>query len=86
MLALDLHSVRCLPHSHCRAAGQQINHHAFVGRVEMLDQDEGHAVAGRQRLQKLRAGIEATGRGANSDDREAAGTARPIRRGLRARR
>jgi hypothetical protein len=84
MLALNRPSFGWLPHSHRRAAGQQIHHHAFVGRVEMLDQDEGHAVACRQRLQKLRARIEATGRGANSDHREAAGMARPIRRGLRA--
>ncbi len=36
----------------------------------MLDQDEGHAVAGRQRVHQLPAGIEAARRGAYSDDRE----------------
>jgi hypothetical protein len=27
-------------------AGQKIDHHAFVGRIEMLHQNEGHAVPG----------------------------------------
>ena len=70
VVALDRHSIRRLPHGHRRVAGQQVHHHAFVGRIEMLDQDEGHAVAGGQRVHKLPAGIEATRRGAYSDDRE----------------
>ena len=76
MVALDRHSVRCLPHGHRRVAGQQVHHHAFVGRIEMLDQDEGHAVAGRQRVHQLPAGIEAARRGADADDREIPGVGR----------
>ena len=34
----------------------------------MLDQDEGHAGAGRQRVQEFPAGIEAARRSADSDD------------------
>ena len=47
VVALDRHSIRCLPHIHRRVAGQQLHHHAFVGRIEMLDEDEGHAAAAR---------------------------------------
>ena len=70
VIALDRHSIRRLPHGHRRVAGQQVHHHAFVGRIEMLDQDEGHAVAGRQRAHELSAGIEAARRGTDPDDRE----------------
>ena len=76
VVALDRHSVRRLPHGHRRVAGQQVHHHAFVGRIEMLDQDEGHAVAGGQRVHELPAGIEAARRGAYSDDREVRWAAR----------
>ena len=68
VLALDQHSIGCLPHGHRRVAGQQIHHHAFMGRIEMLDEDEGHAVAGAQGPHELPAGIKATRRGAYSDD------------------
>ena len=70
VVALDQHAILGLPHGHRRVAGQQIHHHAFVGRVEMLDQDKCHAVAGWQCAYKLPAGIEAAGRGANSDNRK----------------
>ena len=70
VVALDRHSIRCLPHGHRRVAGQQVHHHAFVGRIEMLDEDEGHAVAGWQRAHELPAGIEAAGGGAYADDRK----------------
>jgi hypothetical protein len=46
MVPLDWHSVRGLPHGHRGMAGQKIDHHAFVGRIEMLHQNEGHAVPG----------------------------------------
>ena len=76
MLALDRHAIRCLPHRHRRVPGQQVHHHAFVGRIEMLDQDEGHAAIGRQRVHKLPASIKAARRGAYSDDREVRRAAR----------
>src|SRR5208282_2219953 len=71
MLALEPHPVRCLLHLHRRMAGQQIDHHAHMRRIEMLDQNEGHAGAGRERGEQPPGGIEAAGRGAKPDDREA---------------
>jgi hypothetical protein len=41
-----------------------------MGRVEVLHQNEGHAVIGRQRTQKFPASIEATRRGANANNGE----------------
>jgi len=70
VVALDRHAIGRLPDRHRGVSGQQVHHHAFVGRIEMLDQDKGHAVAGGQRLYKLPAGIKATRRGAYSDNRE----------------
>ena len=81
MVALDRRSVRGLPHGHRGVAGQQIHHHAFVGRIEMLHQYERHAVSGRQCAYKLSAGVEASRRGAYSDNREICGCdRRPTRR------
>ncbi len=48
MLALERHPVCCLLHRHRRMAGQQIDHHARVRRIEMLDQNECHAGGGRE--------------------------------------
>ncbi len=69
-LALDRHAVGRLHDRHRRVAGQQVDHHAVVARIEVLDDDEGHAVIGRQRVEQLPARIEAAGRGADRDDRK----------------
>jgi hypothetical protein len=63
-------------------AGQQIDHHARMSRIEVLDQNEGHAGADRERSEQPPEGIEATRRGAEPDDREAVmpGRATPRRR------
>ena len=39
-----------------------------MGRVEVLDQDEGHPAAGGQRIKKSTEGVETAGRSANSDN------------------
>jgi hypothetical protein len=57
VVSLDWHSVRCLEHGHRRVTREQIHHHTFVGGVEMLNQNEGHAAVGGQRVQKAPAGI-----------------------------
>ncbi len=49
--------------------GQQIRHHALMGRVEMLYQDESHAVMDRQSVEKAFECIKTTGRSPHSDDR-----------------
>ena len=76
VVALDRHSIRRLPHGHRGVAGQQVDHHAFVGRIEMLDQDEGHAVVGRQRADEFPARIKPARRGAYSDNREVTSVAK----------
>ena len=72
VIALDQHSVGGLLHHHGRAGGQQVHHHAFVGRIEMLDENKTHAVAGRQRRQQPSAGFQAAGGGADTHHRDIA--------------
>jgi hypothetical protein len=71
MLALEQHPVCCLLYLHRRMAGQQIDHHARMRRIKMLDQNERHASAGRERGEQPPGSIKAAGRGAEPDDREA---------------
>ena len=73
MVRLERHPVGRLAHGYRRVSGEQVHHHALVGRVEMLDQNESHAVAGGQALHKLAARLQATGRGAYSNNREVVG-------------
>jgi hypothetical protein len=70
MIAFDRHAVCRLTHRHCRVPGQQIDHHAFVRRIEMLDQDERHPNASWQSVDELPAGVKAAGRGADSNNWE----------------
>jgi hypothetical protein len=39
-----------------------------MGRIEVLDKDESHAVTGGEGIDELSAGVEATRRGAYPDD------------------
>ena len=57
-------------------ARQQIYHHAIVARVEVLHDDEGHAIARRKGVQELPAGVKTAGRGADCDDRKMRAPAR----------
>ena len=67
MIALDRHALRRFPHRHRRVGGQQGGHHALVRRIEVLDQDEGHAGVGRERLEELAERLQSPGRGAETD-------------------
>ena len=63
-------------------ARQQIHHHAVVARVEVLHDNEGHAVGRRKRVQKLPAGVKPASRSADCDDRKIrapAGGERPLK-------
>jgi hypothetical protein len=51
-------------------ASQQIDHHAGMGRIEMLDQDESHPAIGGQRVEELAERVEAAGRRTERDDRK----------------
>jgi hypothetical protein len=41
-----------------------------MGRIEMLDEDESHAVTGGKGFDELSAGVEAARRGADPDDQK----------------
>ena len=81
VIGLDRHAVGCLLHRHRGMAGQQIDHHAFVCGVEMLDQDESHAVAGCQRAQESPTRLKAARRCTYPNNRERPLPARGVRRG-----
>ncbi len=70
MVTFDGHSLRRLKNRHCCGAGQQLHHHAFVRGIEVLYQDEGHAVIGGQCGEKSPACVQPPRRGANPDDWE----------------
>lgn len=70
VLAFDRHPVLRLPHGQGRRSGEQIHHQTFVGGIEMLDEDEGHAGAGGKRSDQARARFEPARRGADADDHE----------------
>jgi hypothetical protein len=70
VVAFERHPVRGLQHLHRRVASQQIDHHALVLGIEMLDQHEGHAVGGRHGVEQLLEGVEATCRRPQCNDRE----------------
>lgn len=46
MVRFDRHPVRRLARGHRRMAGQQVYQKAFMGRIEMLDDNEGDAAGG----------------------------------------
>ncbi len=78
---VEMVALRCgMPSAACSTfidvwLGQQLDHHAFVIRIEMLHQDEGHAASRRQGVEELPAGVEPAGRRADGDDGEAFGLA-----------
>ena len=53
-------------------AGKQIDHHAFVSRIEMLDKDKGHATVRGKRSDELPTGVKTARRSADPYDRECA--------------
>ncbi len=70
MVGLERHAVRRLLHRHRRMPGQQIDHHARMRRIEMLDQDERHAGVAGERIEQPADGFEPAGRGAEPDHRK----------------
>ncbi len=61
-VGLNQHTVGRLLHRQGRVSAQQIDHHALVCRIEVLNDDKGHAAVRRQRSQELLASVE-TARG-----------------------
>ena len=64
VIALDRHAVRRFQHRHRGMAGQKTDHHAAVRRIEVQNQDEGHAGVGRERVEQLVEGVQPPSRGA----------------------
>jgi hypothetical protein len=54
-------------------ARQEVDHHAAVRRIEMLNEDKGHAGVGRERVEQLVEGLQPSRRGADTDHQEVVG-------------
>ena len=67
---LDLHPVFDLKDLHGRDPLQEFGHDPLMGRVEMLDDDESQAAAGRHMGEEDLQGLQAASRGADADDRK----------------
>lgn len=67
----DRHAVGRLTHLHRGMAGQELDQHALMGGVEMLDQNQRHAVTGGQCVEQFAARIQAAGRRPDADHGEA---------------
>src|SRR4029077_15934167 len=78
VIALDRHVLRRFQHLHRSVAGQKTDHHAFVSRIEMLNQDEGHAGVGRKRVEELVESLQSPGRSAETDHHEVVGPGRSL--------
>ena len=58
MVGLEQRSISGLAYGQLSVAGQQVYHHALMSRIEMLDEDESHAVAGGGKgFNELSAGV-----------------------------
>ena len=55
---------------HVRVPGQQRGHETFVPGIEVGDEHEGHAAVGRHGVQKRLVGVQAAGRGDQTDYRQ----------------
>ncbi len=59
-----------LKNFHRDDASKQFVHDSFVRRVQMLDDDKGHAARRGHFFQELFKGLQASGGGADTDDRK----------------
>src|SRR6202048_2727686 len=78
LIALDRHVLRRLQHLHRSVAGQKTDHHALVRRIEMLNQDEGHAGVGRKGVEELVESLQSPCRSAETDHPEVVGPGRSL--------
>ena len=70
MVGLHCHGLLDFGDRQPRDAGKQLGEFAFMLRVEMLDQHEGHARILRQFLQEFRKRLVAARRSADADHRK----------------
>ncbi len=78
VVRLDLHAVPDLDDLHGGGALEQLHHDPLVGRVQVLDDDEGHAASRGHVLQEQLQGLQAAGGGADADDGKSAARGRPV--------
>ena len=71
-IRLDLHPVPDLGHRHGGGALEQLHHDALVRRVQVLDDDKGHAALHRHVSQKQLQRLQAAGGSADAHDGERA--------------
>src|SRR5690242_20298249 len=65
---LDPHSFRRLEYRQTRSAGQQLDHRAFMGGIEMRDEDQSHAGLGRKSPKQVAESFEPTCGGSDGDN------------------
>ena len=70
MVRLDRHVVADLTDRHLSRPGEELSQCAGMPRVQMLHQHKSHAGIGRQMLQQVRAGLQASSRSTYADDRK----------------
>ena len=70
VVRLDRRAVLDLDDLHGGGALEELRHDALVRRVEVLDDDKGHAASLRHVLQELFEGLQSSGGGADADDGE----------------
>ena len=63
-----------LDHRHGRAPAEQARHHALAPGIEVQDQHEGDAAVAGHGVEERLARLKPAGRGADADDRAAAGS------------
>jgi hypothetical protein len=69
-IRLDQGTILDLDHFHARVALEELGHDAFARRVQMLDDDKGHATVPWHVTQEMLQGLESAGGGADADDGE----------------
>ena len=70
MIRFDFLVMVGLADRHPRAAGEDLGHQTVLGRIEMLDDDKGHAGIRRHRLKEQFQGLQPPGRSADRHHRE----------------
>jgi len=68
VIGFDPHPLDRLRHNHACVPAQQFGHHAGVAGVEVLNQNERHAGAGRDRVEQALARRQPARRSANADN------------------
>lgn len=76
LVRIQVHALLGMVDRHRRSRGKKLRQDALTCRIEVLDEQDGHAGFGRQVPQQSREGIEATGRSADADH----GKPRPLGR------